>query len=444
MASYLTTPFRLLLLALIPTVMLGCVSTEKRFRQGVELENEGRLLEASERYIRVLQDEPDFEEARIRLGEIGPVIVQRYMDNAASSSAAGRFIEAHDQYAAVENFLRRTSAVGVVVPRPDRLDEFRATADSRAFDQLLTVAAGAAAAGDFARAIDSYARARGWPSVTPEQSRSIDEEIARVEFQWSQVLYNDGHYRQAFEHAASGMELVEPGSGLYDQLADLQDRAVRDGSVIVAFLPFGETDEVMRETSSIFTDDLNDVMLYQHWSVPPLFVVPADPVVVRREMRRISGRSARIVSRDDAIDIGRALDVDFVVAGELNRYEEDEGRVRERTYNARTRGRNAQDTSYVVRSYTIERTGRAAYRIYDVRRRSTLDRGSADASSSLAVERGEYAGDYNDLDLDGNQLILFDPSEIERQNEILDEALADELAAELADRIMNQILERVP
>ena len=433
-----------LLGVLISAVAVGCVTTEKRFKKGMDLEEKGRLVEAAEYYIRVLSDDQDYSEARDRLTIIGPQIVDDRMLDASNRTAAGQYVAAYDQYLAVEAFLRQTANVGVILQRPETLDELKLAADSRAYDQLLTRAAGAAADGDFARAVETYGRARSWHSITEEQLRAIDAEVARVEYMWSRRLFDDGQYRAAFEHTASALALVQPNSDLHRELAMLQERAVADGSAVVAFLPVGQTDDVMRLAPDALTDDLNDVLLYEYWSVPPVFILTADPIVVRREMRRITGRAARVVSRNDAIDIGRAVDADYVVAGEMTRYQDEEKGVRERTYEVQTRGRNPIDTSYVVRRYTINRDARVAFRIYDVRRRASVDQGSADARTSLEVERGVYPGNYNDLDLDGNQLALFDPYEIDRQNQTLDEALADEIAGQLADKIIGEILQRIP
>lgn len=441
----MSSAIRIALLSLLCAVVLvGCATTEKRFKKGTELEANGRLVEASEYYLRVLNDDPDYTEARDRLNDIGPQIVADYMLNASNRTAAGQYVAAYDQYVVIETFLRQTSNVGVIIPRPDTLDELKLAADSRAYDQLLTRAAGAAADGDFARAIESYGRARAWHSISEEQLQAIDQEIARVEYMWSRRLFDDGQFRAAFEHTTNALALIPPNGDLHRELVALQERAVADGSVIVAFLPIGQTDDVMRAAPDVLTDDLNDVLLFEYWSMPPVFVLTADPIVVRREMRRITGRAARVVSRNDAIDIGRALDADYVVAGEMNRYQDEEQRVRERTYEVQTRGRNPIDTSYVVKRYTIDRRARVAYRIYDVRRRSSVEQGSADARSELAVERGVYPGNYNDLDLDGNQLALFDPNEIARQNQTLDEALADELAGKLAKEIIDEIMKRIP
>lgn len=444
-ASTVQPPVRFFLFGLlIAAVAAGCVTTEKRFKKGVELEENGRLVEAADFYLRVLSDDPDYDEAHDRLTSIGPQIIADYMLNASNRTAAGQYVAAYDQYLVVEDFLRRTSNVGVILKRPETLDELKLASDGRAYDQLLTRAAGAAADGDFPRAVETYGRARGWHSITEEQLTAIDAELARVEYMWSRRLFDDGQFRAAFEHTTNALALVQPNSDLHRELVTLQERAIADGSAVVAFLPFGQTDDVMRSAPDALTDDLNDVLLYEYWSVPPVFILTADPIIVRRELRRITGRAARIVSRNDAIDIGRAVDADYVVAGEINRYQDEERGVRERTYEVQTRGRNPIDTSYVARSYTINRTARVAFRIYDVRRRSSVEQGSADARTAMEVERGVYPGNYNDLDLDGNQIALFDPYEIDRQNQTLDEALADELAGQIADKIIGEILQRIP
>jgi hypothetical protein len=438
------TPRVLIAGALLCLLFGGCVSTQKRFDKGVDLEERGRLVEASQHYLRILRDDQDFDEARERLTEIAPRIVEDWMSEASLKTSANLFVEAYDQYVSIESFLQQCSYVGVPLAAPEGLDELKIAADQRAFEQLMTRAAGATADGDFDRAIATYSRARTWPSVTEGQQLAIDTEVARVEYIWALRLFGDGGFRAAFDHTQAGLALIAPNTDLHRELVDLQERAVADGSVVVAFLPLGQTDEVVRANTNVFVDDLNDVLLYEFWAVPPVFIVTADPVDVRREMRRITGRNARIISRSDAIEIGRAIAADFVVAGEINRYAQEEKKVKERTYETQTRGRSPVDTSYVVRQATIHRNARAAYRVYDVRRRETVKSGTATGEASLEVERGVYAGNYAELDLDGNQLALFDPDEIARQDRHIDEDVADKLASQLADRIIAELLKRIP
>ena len=53
-----TRPFVAILSLLLLASAVGCVSTEKRYKKGVELESEGRLEEAAQRYVAVLAKEP--------------------------------------------------------------------------------------------------------------------------------------------------------------------------------------------------------------------------------------------------------------------------------------------------------------------------------------------------------------------------------------------------
>jgi hypothetical protein len=296
----------------------------------------------------------------------------------------------------------------------------------------------------WARALDLYGRARSWTDVGRDQVTEIDDAVARVHLSWAQAEFGVGRYRSAFDHAAAGMAVVGPEHEVSREAMDLQQRALDEGSMVVAYLPMGRTDEVYRSSSQLFADDLNDVLLYDHWTASVPFIIPADPIVVRREIRRIAGRGARVISRADAIELGRALDVDFVVVGEMTEYKQTERGVKKTTHDVKTRGRNAKDTTFVTRRFTLEREAKAAYRIYNVRTRSTVDQGRADAKASLLVERGEYDGDYRDLDLSGPELAYFDPDELAAQDETIDSQLVDELARQLAEHIFGRLIRQIP
>ncbi|RPI97986.1 MAG: hypothetical protein EHM31_12600 [Candidatus Aminicenantes bacterium] len=67
-------------------VLAGCVSVEKRYKKGQELEAKGRLEEAAQRYITVLTKDPNMEEARRSLADVGARVVDEYWRGPARTS----------------------------------------------------------------------------------------------------------------------------------------------------------------------------------------------------------------------------------------------------------------------------------------------------------------------------------------------------------------------
>lgn len=431
----------LILLVTVSVLLLGgCASTKKRFEKGVKLEEKGQYRQAVNYYLQVLQKEPEYPEAKDRLLDVATKVVQEDWATANDYDAAGQSLSAYERYRSIDNLIASCQSVGVFVAEPGDLVDRLERSEEEAFNELLLRAEHSANEGKFDRAIDEYARARNWPNVTPEREYEIDEAVARVHLAWARSEFDREKYGAAFDHAAATIEIVGIDHQLGLVAEELQANALAEGTRLVAFLALGATDEVARSAPRLFQDDLNDVMLYDFWSQPPPFIATADPIVVRRELRRVAGRGTRILTRTDAIEIGRAVDVDYVLAGEITRFDVADKKVKETTRSVKTRGRNAQDTTYVLRKYTQEQSVKVAYRIYDIRRRNQMDQGSVSSKQSQEMERGLYAGDYNDLDLSGSEFALFDPQELQLQEQALHERLSDDLARKLADEVYSRIL----
>ncbi len=434
------TGSQILLVFLAFVLVAGCASTKKRFAKGVKLEEKGEYREAANYYIQVLEKDPDWEDARERLLFVATNVVEQDWKNAQSYDDVGQSLSAFERYRSVERMIARCENVAVFVPEPVGLADKIAAAEEEAFNELMLRAENSMNEGKYSSAINEYSRARGWSNITREREEAIDIAVARVHLAWGRSEFDREKYGSAFDHADDAIAIVGVDHELGELAVRMQDEAIAEGTRLVAFLSLGTTDEVSRTAPRLFQDDFNDVMLYDFWSQPPPFIATADPILVRRELRRVAGRGTRVLSRGDAIEIGRAVDADFVVAGEITKYDVEDKRSKDETKRVKTRGRNSVDTTYVLRKFTQEKDVKVAYRIYDVRRRTQVNQGSVSAKKSHKLERGIYAGDFSDLDLSGRAYAYFDPEEHELQDQALDEQLADELARKLSDEVYGRIL----
>ena len=261
---------------------------------------------------------------------------------------------------------------------------------------------------------------------------------------WSEQALRERYYKIAFDKAQQALDLVGVEHALSQRFSQVQASALEEGSRFVAMLPVAATEDVRRRTGTLFLSDLNDILAYDYWATPPPFVLPADPVEVRREIRSMLGRSGRVVTKSEAVAVGRAMDADWVFVADLVRFDRDEREQSRDRVNVKTRGRSPLDTSYILRKVRVLYYTRVDVRIYDVRSGRELYDGRVDASAEDRFERGEYAGDYRDLDLSGRELSYFDSQEIRLQEDALEEAMADQLAAKVAERVYSTMLRWIP
>ncbi|MCH8963017.1 MAG: hypothetical protein IH820_17320, partial [Bacteroidetes bacterium] len=265
--------------------------------------------------------------------------------------------------------------------------------------------------------------------------------------QWAEYDFDREYYRAGFDRAQHAIDLLGPGHPLAERALAFQEDALASGTRFVAFLPFWRTEDVDRHAPRNVVPDLNDVLLYEHWSAPLLFIAAADPVQLRRELRRLR-YDRTIITRRQAAEIGRVADADYVIVGEWTVFERQERNLKEKTRKARMKGRRATtggstDTTYVEQSFRLEFEAEVAFRIIDPRTRREVDHGTARAEVSGRVTRGVFAGDYRDLDLSGSELSLFEDDERLAEEELGDE-LVDTLAARLAERVYDRLLRLIP
>lgn len=434
---YLRIPI-LLLLVLSVT---ACGSTEKKFKRGVEAEERGEYLVAANYFITVLERAPDYAPAADHLETSGAAAIEHGVEDARDMERRSNYAGALDLLDQLADLVRRADRVGTTLYLPEDFNAMRDSLEEQAYHQLIAQARAAVEDGRWADAINEYNRAINRSG--PAQHEQIQENITEVHIMWAEDLAGQGRFRAAFERAQFAVDAYGTSHPLGQQAMALQEQALLDGTRIVAFLPFGQTENMRRSAPGTFLDDLNDILLYDSWTLPPPFVGPVDNVELRRELRTVVGRGSSVISRGDALELGRIMDADMVVSGEFIDFSEDERKLRTSTKKVKTLGRNPVDTTFTIKKFTLYLDAIVEYRIFDTYDRHVIYEGRAEGSASKKVERGDYTGDYRDLDLSSRESEYFDRDEHERQMLELEADLLDQLSVKIRDRVFEQILRQV-
>jgi hypothetical protein len=254
----------------------------------------------------------------------------------------------------------------------------------------------------------------------------------------------DKRPRRAHELAQQALQVrSSPARDIVLQARDLQDRALRAGTVVAAILPVTAVPGVRDYLGPEFEIELDDDLSLDHWNTPPLFVQVADPVILRRELRGL----LRGQVQQSPIVVGRALELigaDLGVLIELSRIEvveQDVDRNSRRVVIPRAgaggRGvdRTADQPMDTVTFNTV--AGQLSYYLealvttVDVSGRE-IHRFTASTRQRGPFQRGEFDGDPSLLPLRSNEEPFFDPAVITQQVARIEGALLEDLAVAIA------------
>lgn len=427
-------------------VLGGCASTQKRYDKAQDLELQGRYAEAAEYYIKVLKKEAEWEGAPERLQEAGNLAVEIFLEEAEAATFNGNFDAALRALDRLDALRDAAGDVGVTLAVPDDYAAYRDELRESAIEAFIVRAERAEEAGDWNEALRAYDSAARYTN-NPDKRAAFVQAQAEVYLRWADNEFQRDYFRAGFDRAQQALDLVGPQHPLAERALAMQATALEAGARAVAFLPFWRTEEVARDAPPHVVQDLNDVMFYDHWAVPLPFIAVADPVQVRRELRRLR-YDREIITRRQAAEIGRVVLADYVVVGEWTEMQREERNLKEKTRRARMKGRRAttggsNDTIYVEQDFRLELDAEIVYRIIDPRTRREIDKGRASADVSGRVKRAVFAGDYRDLDLSGSERSLFEDDERLATEELGDE-LVDKLALLLAERVYDRLLRQIP
>ncbi len=428
--------------SLLLLAVVACVSTEKRFQKGQQLESQGRLEEAAQRYISVLSREPGREEARERLADIGSRMIGDYLGRAEADGSAGRFEGAVASILRIDSLRARTEQVGVVLAVPDSYARFRTEMVDGAVASLTRQGEELESAGNWPAALGKYEQMLPYP-LAPDERRLIDEARARVHLRWAGRDMEQASFRSAYAHAQSALDIFGPESPSGSEGRAIQKAALDAGTRTVAVLPFWAEPRAADNAPRGIEGRLYDALLYEHLDKPPLFVGPIDRGMIHREMTRLRVRSGALIPSQAAASVGQALRADFVVVGWLESYLEEDGVPEEIPRQAPLRRDRTKTDGYTEKRYTVKLSGEAIYQVIDPVSRKLVEERTVSTSVSAPFRRAYYSGDITSLDLDRNERALFDREAWRRAEEELQAKLAGQLAAKIGAGIFDRVLSTV-
>ena len=446
-------------LALLPLLALtaACASAGDRLNEGIQLQSQGRYMAAVYRYVEAVERDSDLLEARERLVAAGDTAIMIAMDDADGLERRGDPVAAAGQYRDVDQMLARVRQVGMRLDPPADYAQIRRAIFDNAIGWQMVRGDEAADAGRWADARDYYAGARASflePSrIHVEESYDAQTRILMV---WAETELSDGHPRAAHSLAEQALAVrSSPARDVVLQVRDLQNRALRAGTIVVAILPVTATPGVRDWLGPEFEIELDDDLSLDHWNEPPLFVQVADPIILRRELRGL----LRGQVQQSPIIVGRALELigaDMGVMIQLSRIEVVEEDVNRRSREvvipraaAGGRGvdRSADQPMDTVTFTTLE--GDLSYyleanvTIVDGDGRE-LQRFTSSSRQVGPFQRGEFDGDPSRLPLRTNEEPFFDPDVIAQQVGRIEGALLEDLAVAIAVGTYDTVLSGMP
>jgi tetratricopeptide (TPR) repeat protein len=418
--------------------LAGCVSVEKRYKKGQELEAKGRLEEAAQRYITVLTKDPNMEDARRSLADVGARVVDEYLARARADESDGLYDNAVAAIIRIDSLRGRAGQVGVSLSVPDDYADFRSGTVDAAVVSLFRQGEDLEDAGQWAEALRTYERMIPYP-LTSDQRSQVDGSRARVFIEWAERDMAGGFFRAAYGHAQNALEIYGPESEAGAEGRTIQKAALDAGTMTVAVLPFWAGPRTGDRPPRGMESSLYDTLLYEYMAAPVPFVGPIDRGAIHREMTRLRVRSGAIPVKT-AETIGLALNADFVVLGWIESYIQEDGVPQETARQAPLRRDKSKTVAYTERRTTVKLTGEVMYRIIDPASRSVVEEETVAANVSAPFRRAYYDGDYTALDLSRDERMLFDKEGWLRAEEELQASLVKKLAERMAASVFERVL----
>lgn len=419
------SPHRRALLAALAVALAasagGCASASKRYAQGVQLEQQGRAADAAQRYVDALKKDRTLADARARLLDAGQRAIADYLRDADAAESAGRYGNAAESLRRLDALRDDASSVGVALPAPGGYEQRRAATFGRAVDQALAEAEGAIQRRDYPGAVRTLNRVGSRWQVTPEQDARMERTRQEAHLAWAEGEMDAGRYRSAFDHAR------QAGGGMAaGRAAEIQEEALRRGTVPVAVFPVGAPSRLDDRVRASVLPELNDALALGPWARPPQWIDVLNPAAASR-LARQRGWWGRDIQPYEAESMGRQLGARMAVILTLDSIARTESGVE--TVRRAARTQKGVDTAYTVREGRMESWARVQWQLVDVDGfRGTRDQGTVSARGSTRFRHATYAGDWRDLQLSPAERMLF-----QRQDEGYDRETVRELANGLSD-----------
>lgn len=448
MASLRAVPTLLLSL----TLLSACASATDRLNEGIALQSQGRYVEAVYRYAEALEKDRELTEARDRLLAVGDSAVMVAMDEADRLELRGDPVQAAAQYSRLDMMLERVRQVGLRLDLPADYDAIRRAIFDNAINWQMVQGDEAAQEGRWQDALRFYRGARGDHLPSRNQVEESLEAETTLLLDWARVELEDGRPRLAFERAAEAGEVrSSPARETVLAIREIQDRALAQGTVVLAVPPVTADPGVRDWLGGEFEVELDSDLGLDHWTQPPLFVEIADPLILRRELRGL----LRGQATQSPLLVGRALDLvgaDLAVLirlAEIDVVEEDVDRDEHETVVTRsvregTARRSVVDTvTYATLEGDLTYVLDAEVTLVDPSGRE-VDRFTASSRQTGPFQRGEFEGDPSVLDLGRGHAPYFDPSVIADQMAAIEGRLLEELAVAIAAGTFDRVLASIP
>ncbi|NCG33284.1 MAG: hypothetical protein GWP44_10450 [Proteobacteria bacterium] len=418
----------------------GCASASDRLAEGIELQNEGRYLEAAYRYADAVDKDDELVQARELFVAVSDTAVMLAMKSADDLVGAGDPIRAAEAFRRTDALFARGREVGVGLTPPADYNQLRRQSFDDAIDGLMQYAASVAADGEMRDAQRALRRARSdFGASSAQREASVAAEIDLL-LDWAEYDLGDRYYKAAFARAGEAVDLQSPPTrGTVRRADDIRNEALDLGMVRIAILPLTSRSDVRDSVGSHYQDELSDNLEIDYWVTPPPCVAVANSALVRGEARDAAsgGRplNARQVSRVmDAVgsDLGALIEVTYVSMTDQN--------VRRTSAWARKRDGELVPWTLERGRYVLE--VRAEVIVVD-RDGDELERFVESGRETGGFERGVYGENPRELQLSSNESRYFDPDLLEKQRAEVQQAALEELAEQLADRLFREVIDRV-
>jgi hypothetical protein len=323
------------------SLLLGtaCASATDRFNEGLDLQAQGRYMEAAYRYADAVEKDGSLQEARDRLLIVGDSAVMLALEEADRLESRGEPVGAARQFQSIDRLMSRVRSVGMRLTEPGDYRVARRTAFDKAIEWYMIEGTDASREGRWENGIRAFASARDDFSPSRDQREASLDAETRVIIDWAEVELGDRRPRAAYGIAERALSVRRstPRS-IVLEIRDLQDRALAMGTVVVAALPVSATGQVRDIVGAELEIELDEGMETGYWRDAPPFVQMADANILRRELRGLlRGR----IPQSPAL-VGRALNLigaDYGVMVEVTsiRISDEDVQVEERTAEIRRR-----------------------------------------------------------------------------------------------------------
>ncbi|MFL5387044.1 MAG: hypothetical protein ACJ8GN_31500 [Longimicrobiaceae bacterium] len=413
----------------------ACASASKRYEQGVRLEEQGRAADAAQRYVDALKKDRTLADARARLQDAGQRAIADYLRDADAAEAAGRYGDAAESLRRLDALREDALQVGVTLPTPPGYEQRRTATFARAVDQSLAEAEGAIQRRDYPGAVRTLNRVVGRWHLTPEQGARMERARQDAHLAWAEGEMDAGRFRSAFDHARQA-----GGGAAAGRAAELQEEALRRGTLPVAVFPVGAPSRMDDRVRAGVLPELNDALALGPWSRSPQWIEVLNPAAAAR-LARQRGWWGRDIQNDEAESMGRQLGARMAVVMTLDSLVRTESGVETVRRAAKTRA--GADTAYTVREGRRESWARVAWRLVEVEGyRGLRDQGTVSARGSARFRHATYAGDWRDLQLSQPERMLFQRPDEGYDRETVRE-LADGLSDQLGRAVFDALLRRI-